>query len=282
MAEICSLREAVAAHVHDGDTVAMEGFTHLIPHAAGHEIIRQGRRHLHLVRMTPDMVYDQLIGAGCATRLTFSWGGNPGVGSLQRFRDAYENGWPHRIEIEEHSHAGMATRYAAGAAGLPFGVLRGYLGTDLVDHTATIATIDCPFTGERLAAVPALNPDVGIIHAQRADRHGNVQISGLLGVQKECVLASRRSIVTVEEIADELVALPNSVVLPTWTVTAVCEVPNGAHPSFAMGYSVRDNAFYKAWDAISKDRDTFTRWVADHILGTDDFDGYCRSLGLEF
>jgi glutaconate CoA-transferase, subunit A len=229
VAEICSLGEAIAENVFDGDSVALEGFTHLIPHAAGHEIIRQGRCDLHLIRMTPDMVYDQLIGMGCATRLTFSWGGNPGVGSLQRFRDAVENGWPHPLEIEEHSHAGMATRYAAGASGLPFGMLRGYVGTDLPLHTSTIKTITCPFTGETLAAVPALNPDVGIIHAQRADRHGNVQISGLVGVQKECVLASKRSIVTVEEIVDELVPLPNSVVLPAWTITAVCLVPDGAH-----------------------------------------------------
>ena len=192
---IMSLRDAVAANVRDGDTVAMEGFTHLIPHAAGHEIIRQGRRNLHVVRMTPDMVYDQLIGSGCVTKVTFSWGGNPGVGSLQRFRDAVENGWPHAIEIEEHSHAGMAARYVAGASGLPFATLRGYVGTDLPNHTTTIKPIQCPFTGEWLTAVPALNPDVTIVHAQRADRHGNVQIWGLVGVQKEAVLAASRSIV---------------------------------------------------------------------------------------
>ncbi len=282
MTVITTLAEAIAATVHDGDTISLEGFTHLIPHAAGHEIIRQGRRNLHLVRMTPDMVYDQLIGSGCAAKLTFSWGGNPGVGSLQRFRDAVEGGWPHALEIEEHSHAGMATRYAAGASGLPFGMLRGYVGTDLPNHTASIKTIECPFTGERLAAVPALNPDVGIIHAQRADRDGNVQIWGLVGVQKECVLASKRAIVTVEEIVDTLEPLPNAVVLPHWTLEAVCAVPNGAHPSFAMGYSIRDNAFYRAWDAISKDRESFTEWVNTHILGTDDFAGYCASVGLDF
>ena len=280
-AEITSLREAVAAHVRNGDTVAMEGFTHLIPHAAGHEIIRQGRRDLHLVRMTPDMVYDQLIGAGCANRLTFSWGGNPGVGSLQRFRDAVERGWPHPLAIEEHSHAGMACRYAAGASGLPFGVLRGYLGTDLVAHTSTIRTIECPFTGERLAAVPALNPDVAIVHAQQADRRGNVMIWGLVGVQKECVLAAARSIVTVEEIVDELTPRPGAVVLPAWALSAVCLVPGGAHPSFAMGYSERDNAFYKAWDAISADRDAFTAWIDRHVRGTPDLAAYRRSVGLE-
>ena len=278
---IMSLRDAVAANVRDGDTVAMEGFTHLIPHAAGHEIIRQGRRNLHVVRMTPDMVYDQLIGSGCVTKVTFSWGGNPGVGSLQRFRDAVENGWPHAIEIEEHSHAGMAARYVAGASGLPFATLRGYVGTDLPNHTTTIKPIQCPFTGEWLTAVPALNPDVTVVHAQRADRHGNVQIWGLVGVQKEAVLAASRSIVTVEEIVDELEPVPNSVVLPSWVLSAVCHVPHGAHPSFAMGYSVRDNAFYKAWDNVSKDRDSFTAWIDQHVRGTTDYAAYRRSVGLE-
>jgi glutaconate CoA-transferase, subunit A len=280
MAEILSLRDAVAACVHDGDTIALEGFTHLIPHAAGHEIIRQQRRNLHLVRMTPDMVYDQLIGSGCATKLTFSWGGNPGVGSLQRFRDAVENGWPHPLEIEEHSHAGMATRYAAGAAGLPFGVLRGYVGTGLPEYTDSIKGIECPFTGERLTAVPALNPDVSIVHAQRADREGNVQIAGLVGVQKEAVLAAKRSIVTVEEVVDELEPVPNSAVLPTWVVTAVCHVPGGAHPSFAMGFSDRDNRFYKDWDAISKDRDSFTAWIDANIHGTADHAAYLDLIGV--
>jgi glutaconate CoA-transferase subunit A len=184
MTIVCSLQEAIGSLVHDGDTVALEGFTHLIPHAAGHELIRQGRRELHLVRMTPDIVYDQLIGAGCAARLTFSWGGNPGVGSLHRFRDAVEHEWPRPLEIEEHSHAGMATRYAAGAAGLPFGVLRGYAGTDLPKFTPTVTPITCPFTGEALTAVPALNPEVTIIHAQRADAAGNVQLQGIIGVQR--------------------------------------------------------------------------------------------------
>ena len=280
MADLLSLHDAVARLVGDGDTVALEGFTHLIPHAAGHEIIRQRRRDLHLVRMTPDVVYDQLIGAGCATRLTFSWGGNPGVGSLQRFRDAVEQGWPHPLQIEEHSHAGMATRYAAGAAGLPFGVLRGYVGTDLPEHTTTIRPIECPFTGERLTAVPALNPDVSIVHAQRADRDGNVQIWGLVGVQKEAVLAAARSIVTVEEIVDSLDPMPNSIVLPSWVVTAVCEVHAGAHPSFAMGYTSRDNAFYRDWDAISKDRDSFTKWIDENVFGTRDHTEYMAKIGI--
>ena len=268
MAEIVSLAEAVANAVHDGDTVAMEGFTHLIPFAAGHEVIRQRRRELTLIRMTPDVIYDQLIGAGCVRKLIFSWGGNPGVGSLHRFRDAVENGWPAPLEIEEHSHAGMANRYVAGASGLPFAVLRGYAGTGLVEQTATIRPITCPFTGETLMAVSALNPDVAIIHAQRADRRGNVQLWGLAGVQKEAVLAARRAVVTVEEIVDELTDRPQAVVLPSWTISYVAQVPNGAHPSYAAGYTERDNDYYQAWDPISRDRDTFTKWLEDNIYGT--------------
>ena len=260
-ARILPLPEAVAELVHDGDTVALEGFTHLIPVAAGHEIIRQRRRDLTLVRMTPDIVYDQLIGAGCARKLVFSWGGNPGVGSLHRFRDAIQNSWPAPLEIEEHSHAGMANRYAAAASGLPFAVLRGYAGTDLVQHTPTIKSVTCPFTGEVLAAVPALDIDVTVIHAQRADRAGNVQLWGIVGIQKEAVLAARRALVTVEEIVDELEPLPGAMVLPTWAVTAVAEVPGGAHPSYAQGYSDRDNKYYREWDEISRDRDRFARWL---------------------
>jgi glutaconate CoA-transferase subunit A len=262
-ARILSLPEAVAELVHDGDTLALEGFTHLIPVAAGKEIIRQGRRDLTLVRMTPDIVYDQMIGAGCARKLIFSWGGNPGVGSLHRFRDAIQNSWPVPLEIEEHSHAGMANRYAASAAGLPFAVLRGYLGTDLVNHTETIKTVTCPFTGEQLAAVPALDLDVAIVHAQRADRAGNVQLWGIVGIQKEAVLAAHRSLVTVEEIVDELEPVPGAIVLPAWAVTAVAEVPGGAHPSYAQGYSERDNDYYRQWDEISRDRDRFTRWLQE-------------------
>lgn len=266
MAELWTLAEAVRTLVHDGDTVALEGFTHLIPVAAGQEIIRAGRRGLTLVRMTPDIVYDQLIGAGCARKLVFSWGGNPGVGSLHRFRDAVEHAWPAPLEIEEHSHAGMANRYVAGASGLPFAVLRGYVGTDLVHQTDTIKSITCPFTGERLTAVPAINPDVTVVHAQRADRAGNVQIWGLLGVQKEAVLAAKRSLVTVEEVVDELTPVPGAITIPSWAVTAVAEVPGGAHPSYAQGYSERDNDYYQAWDAISRDRETFTAWIKENVL----------------
>jgi glutaconate CoA-transferase, subunit A len=266
MAELVSLVTGIAELVHDGDTVALEGFTHLIPMRAGQEIIRQGRRDLTLVRMTPDLVYDQMIGAGCASRLVFSWGGNPGVGSLHRLRDAVEHGWPVPLELEEHSHAGMANRYASGAAGLPFAVMRGYAGTDLVRHTATLATVTCPFTGEVLTAVPAIRPDVTVIHAQRADRRGNVQLWGLTGVQKEAVLAAERSLVTVEEVVDELDARPDAVVLPSWVVTAVAVVPGGARPSYALGYYDRDNDAYREWDAISRDRETFTAWLSQNVL----------------
>jgi glutaconate CoA-transferase subunit A len=266
MAAIVGLTEGIAELVHDGDLVALEGFTHLIPFAAGHEIIRQRRRDLTLARMTPDVIYDQLIGMGCARRLIFSWGGNPGVGSLHRFRDAVQNGWPARLEIEEHSHAGMANRYAAGASGLPFAVLRGYAGTDLVAQTDTIRPITCPFTGEVLTAVPALRPDVTVIHAQRADRDGTVQLWGISGIQKEALLAASRSLVTVEEIVDELTPVPDQVVLPGWAVTAVVLAPGGARPSYAMGYVDRDNDFYVSWDEISRDREGFTAWMSEHIL----------------
>jgi len=262
-----SLADAIAECVRDGDTVAMEGFTHLIPFAAGHEVIRQGKRSLTLVRMTPDLIYDQLIGMGCARKLIFSWGGNPGVGSLHRLRDAVENGWPNPLEMEEHSHAGVSAAYAAGAAGLPLAVLRGYMGTDLPRVNANIRFIDDPFTGERLAAIPSLRPDVSVIHAQRADRAGNVLLEGIVGVQKEAVLAAKRAVVTVEEIVPDLrPPSPNSVVLPNWTIDAIVEAPGGAKPSYAHGYYKRDNAFYAAWDAISRERTTFLDWMRTHVL----------------
>ena len=266
LCEHLGLADAMDRHVRDGMSVALEGFTHLIPFAAGHELIRQGRRELTLVRMTPDLVYDQMIGMGCATRLIFSYGGNPGVGSLHRFRDAVEHGWPGPLELVEHSHAGMATAYRAGAAGLPFGVLRGYAGTDLAKINPEVAFVDCPFTGEKLSAVRAVRPDVTVIHAQRADSRGNVQLWGLSGVQKEAVLAAATAIATVEEVVDELTPMPNAVVLPAWTLDAVCHVPGGAHPSYAAGYSTRDNGFYSAWDEISRDRDRFAAWMREHVL----------------
>jgi glutaconate CoA-transferase subunit A len=254
MAEITTLRDAVAGLVRDGDSLALEGFTHLIPFAAGHEVLRQGRTELELIRMTPDILYDQMIGMGAARRLVFSYGGNPGVGSLHRFRDAIEHDWPHAIELEEHSHAGMANRYVAGAARLPFAVMRGYAGTDLESIT-TVRAIICPFTGERLAAVPALRPDVSIVHAQEADRLGNVQLWGIPGVQKEAILCADRSLVTVERIVDELTPRPGGVVIPGWVIDAVAQAPGGSLPSYAAGITERDNDFYRLWDTLSRDRD---------------------------
>ena len=281
MDKVARLQEAVAGLVHDGDSVALEGFTHLIPTAAAHEIIRQERRNLTLIRMTPDLIYDQMIGMGCADKLIFSWGGNPGVGSLHRFRDAVEHGWPHSLEIEEHSHAGMANRYVAGASNLPFAVLRGYVGTDLPKVTPTIAPITCPFTGERLMAVPALNPDVGVIHAQQADRRGNVAIWGIVGIQKEAALSAKRVIVTVEEVVEAFEPRPFQIVLPSVAVDAIAVEPKGAHPSYADGYYDRDNAFYGAWDPIGRDRERFRAWMERHVLGTEDFAGYLESIRKE-
>ncbi|HEV2747071.1 MAG TPA: CoA-transferase [Allosphingosinicella sp.] len=273
-----SLSEMIAEHVEDGQSVAMEGFTHLIPFAAAHEVLRQGRRDLHLIRMTPDIIYDQLIGMGCATRLTFSWGGNPGVGSLHRLRDAVERGWPAPLRLSEHSHAGMAAAFCAGAARLPFGVLRGYLGSDLPDVNDDIRSVTCPFTGERLAAVPALHPDVTILHAQAADRSGNVLIRGIVGASKEAALAAKTVLVTVEERVDSLDAPMNAIVLPHWMVGAIAVVPRGAVPSYAQGYYARDNAFYMAWDAISRDRDRFRAWIERHVLSSRDHAEFLDSL----
>jgi glutaconate CoA-transferase subunit A len=267
MPRFLSLAEAVEDCVRDGDTVAMEGFTHLIPYAAGHEVIRQQRRRLTLIKMTPDLLYDQLIGMGCAEKLVFSWGGNPGVGSLHRLRDAVENGWPHPLAIEEHSHAAMANAYEAGAAGLPCAIFRGYIGVDLPKVNPRIKHIVCPFTGEELAAVPAHRPDVAIVHALKADRAGNVLLEGIVGVQKEVVLASKRSIVTVEEIVEDFGPRSfNAVILPAWTVGAIVKVPGGAYPSYAQGYYKRDNAFYISWDKIARERETFLAWMKTNVL----------------
>jgi glutaconate CoA-transferase, subunit A len=276
-----SLAEAIRLFVPDGSRVALEGFTHLIPFAAGHELIRQDRRDLHLVRMTPDLIYDQMIGMGCARRLTFSWGGNPGVGSLHRLRDAVEHGWPARLEIDEHTHAGMAAAYCAGAARLPFGVLRGYIGTDLTSVNPAVRNVSCPFTGEQLAAVPAINPDVTILHAQRADRQGNVAIEGIVGAQREAALAARALLVTVEDIVPELPPAMNGIVLPYWLVTAIAHCPGGAYPSYAQGCYARDNAFYQAWDEIARDRTRFRAWMERHVLGTANHRAFIASLSRE-
>ena len=270
MAEFMSLREAVATHLEDGMTAAFEGFTHLMPYAAAHEAIRQKRRDLTVVRMTPDVIYDQMIGMGCVSKMVFSYAGNPGVGLLRRLRDSLENGWPHRIEIVEHSHAALAHAYEAGASKLPFAVLRGYVGADLPKVNPEIREITCPFTGEVLAAVPAINPDVTFIHALKADRKGNILIEGIVGVQKEAVLAARRAVVTVEEVVDGFESHPNALVLPHWTVDAVIHVPGGAHPSYAHGYYPRDNAAYIEWDGIAADRDVFLAWMEENVLAVEE------------
>ena len=266
MSVFCSLHDAIANAVRDGDTVAMEGFTHLIPFAAAHEVIRQQRQDLTLVRMTPDLIYDQLIGAGCAARLIFSWGGNPGVGSLHRLRDAVEHGWPRPLALEEYSHAALANAYDAGAARLPFAAFRGSPG-DLARVNPNYRQIVCPFTGETLTAVPAMRADVAIIHAQRADRSGNVLLEGIVGVQKEAVLAAKRSVVTVEETVETFDgASPNACILPRWAVGAIAVVPGGAFPSYAYGYYPRNNAFYLSWDAIARDRASFLSWIDENVM----------------
>ena len=274
MTEFLELGEAIARMVQQGDRVALEGFTHLIPFAAGHEIIRQRIQDLTLIRMTPDLLYDQMIGSGCAQKLVFSWGGNPGVGSLHRLRDAVEQSWPRPLAIEEHSHAAMANAYAAGASGMPSAFFLGYRGSDLASVNPNIKFVPCPFTGESLACVPALRPDVAIVHAQKADRAGNVLVQGIIGVQKEAVLSARRALVTVEEVVDRFEGVgTNAVILPSWVVGAIAVGPGGAHPSYTHGYYDRDNAFYLAWDAISRDRDRFQAWMREHVIdaGPDAF-----------
>jgi len=278
------MRDAVAELVRDGDTVVIEGFTHLICFAAGHEIIRQRRRDLTLCRLTPDLIYDQMIAAGCARKLVFSWAGNPGAGSLHAFRRAAEGKASAPLELEEYSHFGMVGRLSAGAARLPFWPMRNYMGTDLPAANPRIATVDCPYTGERLAAVPALNPDVTIVHAQRADAQGNTQIWGLLGVQKEAAFASNRVIVVVEELVDESVirADPNRTLIPGLVVDAVVVEPWGAHPSYAQGYYDRDNEFYVAWEAISRDPAALARYLDEYVYGVRDRAEYvARYGGLE-
>ncbi len=263
--QIGTLQEVIDQYIHDGQSVALEGFTHLIPFAAGHEILRQKKHDLHLIRMTPDLIYDQLIGAGCARELTFSWGGNPGVGSLHRLRDAVENDWPRPLSIHEHSHAGMGAAYTAGAARFP-GV------------NPQVREVRCPYTSEKIATVPAINPDVTVLHAQTADRQGNILIRGIVGAQKEAALAASTLIVTVEEIVESLAAPMNAIVLPHWVVTAIAEVPTGAYPSYAHGYYARDNAFYLAWDEIARDRDRFTEWITRHVFCSRDHAEFLDSL----
>jgi glutaconate CoA-transferase subunit A len=277
--KVVSMREAIAAHVHDGDTVVIEGFTHLICFAAGHEIIRQKRKDLTIARLTPDLIYDQMIAAGCAKKLVFSWAGNPGAGSLHAFRRAVEKGTP-ALEIEEYSHFGMVARMSAGAASLPFWVMRNYMGTDLPTANPRIKTVTCPYTGEELATVPALNPDVTVIHAQRADENGNAQVWGLLGVQKEAAFASKRVIVVVEDLVDESVirADPNRTLIPGMIVDAVVVEPWGCHPSYAQGYYDRDNDFYVAWEDVSRDPAKLAAYLDEFVYGVKDRTEYMEKL----
>jgi glutaconate CoA-transferase, subunit A len=282
MSKVASMASAIASHVHDGDTVVIEGFTHLICFAAGHEIIRQRRRNLTLCRLTPDLIYDQMIAAGCARKLVFSWAGNPGAGSLHAFRRVVEGkGGGPPLQIEEYSHFGMVGRLSAGAARLPFWAMRNYMGTDLPVVNPLIRTVVCPYTGETLATVPALSPDVTIVHAQRADAQGNAQIWGLLGVQKEAAFASRRVIVVVEELVDESVirADPNRTLIPGVIVDAVVVEPWGAHPSFAQGYYDRDNEFYVGWEAVSRDPEALETYLNEFVHAVADRAEYVAKCG---
>jgi glutaconate CoA-transferase subunit A len=280
-AKLMGMQQAISRFVHDGDVIVIEGFTHLICFAAAHEIIRQRRRELTLCRLTPDLIYDQLIGAGCARKLVFSWAGNPGAGPLYAFRRAVENGIPNPLELEEYSHYGMVARLTAGAAKLPFYPLRNYMASDLPRVNPQIKRVTCPFTGEELAAVPALNPDTAIIHAQRADKNGNAQIWGLLGVQKEAAFASRHTIVVAEDIVDESVIRsdPNRTLIPGLIVDAVVREPFGCHPSYAQGYYDRDNDFYLRWRDISKDVAHFNSYLDEWIYGVRDRAEYVERMG---
>lgn len=276
--KLATMHDAIAAHVHDGDAVALEGFTHLISFAAAHELIRQRRRDLTLCRLTPDLVADQMIAAGCIRKLVFSWAGNPGAGSLHAFRRAGS-----ALELDEYSHFGMVARFAAGAAGLPFWPLRNYAGTDLPRVNPNIRQVTCPFTGEQLAAVPALQPDVAILHAQRADTSGNAHMWGVLGVQKEAAFAAKRVIVVAEEIVDESVIRsdPNRTVIPSFIVDAVVHEPWGAHPSYVQGYYDRDNDFYLAWEAISRDSARLNAYLDEFVYGVRDRTEYLSRVSVE-
>ncbi len=281
MSKLLTMQQAMSRFVHDGDSVVMEGFTHLIPFAAGHELIRQRRQNLTLIRLTPDLIFDQMIAAGCARKLFFSWAGNPGVGSLYAFRRAVEQGIPAPLELEEYSHFGLALRLQAGAAGVPFLPTRNFAGSDLPRVNPNIRRVTCPHSGEELWSVPALNPDVAILHAQRADEEGNTQVWGLVGVHKEAAFASHRVIVVVEEIVSQEVIRrdPNRTLIPGFRVNAVVHEPFGAHPSFVQGYYDRDNAFYERWDEISREADGLRRYLDESVYGLPDRRAYIEKMG---
>ncbi|WP_434098899.1 CoA transferase subunit A [Streptomyces xantholiticus] len=284
-----TMKDAIASFVHDGDTVSLEGFTHLIPTAAGHEIIRQGRRNLTVVRMTADIVVDQLLAGGCVTKLVSSFVGNSSAGSLGELRRRIEHADPEPLAFEEYSHYGMICRYLAGAQRLPFHPLRSYAGSDLPSVNPGIRKVTSPYPGpdgqpEQIYVVPPVNPDVTIVHAQRADRSGNTQVWGLTGVQAEAVYAARKAVVVVEEIVEDEVVRsdPNRTVIPSHAVHAVVACPRGAHPSFAQGYYDRDNAFYRTWSHISKDPARLREWMAEWVYGTRDHAEYVAKQGEEF
>ena len=280
MSKVMSLSQAIERFVHAGDVVYAAGFTHLIPFAAGHEIIRQRKQDLTLARATPDLIYEQMVAAGCARKIIFSYSGNPGVGSLRIIRQEMETG---RLAYEEYSHFAMIARVAAGASGLPFLPMRPTGGEDLAKANPQYQTVQCPYTGVELVTVPALNPDVAIIHAQRADANGNTQIWGIVGEQKEVAFASKKVIVTVEEIVDEVVIRsdPNRTLIPDFIVSAVCHVPHCAHPSYTQGYYDRDNKFYLEWDKISEKPETVEAWLNEWVYGVKDHAEYWAKLGAE-
>lgn len=281
MSKVLTMKDAIARFVSDGDLVVLEGFTHLIPFAAGHEIIRQRKRDLTIARLTPDLIYDQLIAAGCARKMIFSWAGNPGVGPLHAFRRAVEKGVPRPLEIEEYTHFGMVLRFMAGASNLPFLPTRNYPGTDLTAVNPLFRQIRSPYSDETLWCVPAIRPDVTIVHAQRADADGNTQVWGLYGVQKEAAFASRRVIVTVEEIVPSTVIRsdPNRTIIPGTIVSAVVHEPFGAHPSFVQGAYDRDNDFYVEWDRISKDEAGLKGYLDEWVYGLPDRAAYIGKIG---
>jgi glutaconate CoA-transferase subunit A len=281
--KLVSMRDAIAAYVKDGDSVAIEGFTGFICFAAGHEIIRQRRRDLTLIRMTPDLIYDQMIAAGTARKLIFSYMGNPGVGSLYCIRRAVEKSIPLPLELEEYSHYGMVGRYAAGASRMPFFPLRSYFGTDMIEANPLIKIVDDPYGSGKIAVVPPLNPDVAILHAQRADRRGNTQIWGLLGMQKEVAFASKHVIVVIEEIVDESVVRsdPNRTLIPGLIVDAVVHEPYGAYPSYVQGYYDRDNEWYIGWDKLSQDYAAVTAWLDEWVYGLENHTAFVRKLGRD-
>jgi glutaconate CoA-transferase subunit A len=281
--KIMTMSEAVKKFVNDGETVYMAGFTHLIPHSAGQEIIRQKKKNLILCRPTPDLVYDQMIAGGCARKVVFSWAGNPGVGPLRAFRRAVEQSYPNKIEIEEYSHFSMISRVAAGAMNLPFMPVKSLRGSDLLRNNPNIKIMNSPYEGEEIAVVPPLNPDVSIIHAQRADKNGNVQVWGITGDHREAAFSARKVIVSVEEIVDDYVTRsdPNRTLIPDFMVNALVEEPWAAHPSYAQGYYDRDNDFYIEWDKISKEASTLEKYLDDWVYAVENRAEYAKRMGAK-